>query len=77
MGNNFYEIFVCRRKNCARCKCPKDAHDILHDEWTSVKARLGLKADDAKEPIFEPRDAGYAWAPPGLPRHKVRLVWKL
>ncbi|XP_020280380.1 uncharacterized protein LOC109853064 isoform X1 [Pseudomyrmex gracilis] len=60
------------RKNCARCKCPRENHDVCHEEWVSVRSRLGLKGDESSGPIsVDPREKGLAWAPPGLPWHKV------
>ncbi|XP_014235312.1 prickle planar cell polarity protein 3-A isoform X3 [Trichogramma pretiosum] len=66
------------QKNCSNCKCPREAHDVCHHEWVSVRARLGLKADETPEPAcFDPRDAGLAWAPPGLPLHKVEEYFSM
>ncbi|XP_020280385.1 prickle-like protein 3 isoform X6 [Pseudomyrmex gracilis] len=60
------------KKNCARCKCPRENHDVCHEEWVSVRSRLGLKGDESSGPIsVDPREKGLAWAPPGLPWHKV------
>ncbi|KAJ8669112.1 hypothetical protein QAD02_000371 [Eretmocerus hayati] len=74
-----FELIV--RKNCTSCKCPREAHDVCHDEWVSVRARLGLKADEPTREqnggSFEPRDAGLAWAPPGLPLHKVEEYFSM
>lgn len=45
---------------------------MCHEEWVSVRSRLGLKGDDSTSPVsFHPRAVGLAWAPPGLPAHKV------
>ncbi|XP_034186108.2 four and a half LIM domains protein limpet isoform X5 [Osmia lignaria lignaria] len=63
---------VCRQKNCTSCKCPREAHDVCHEEWVSVRSRLGLKGEESSSPsVFDPRAKGLAWAPPGLPAHKV------
>nr|XP_034186104.1 trichohyalin isoform X1 [Osmia lignaria] len=60
------------RKNCTSCKCPREAHDVCHEEWVSVRSRLGLKGEESSSPsVFDPRAKGLAWAPPGLPAHKV------
>ncbi|XP_015191094.1 PREDICTED: GDNF-inducible zinc finger protein 1 isoform X3 [Polistes dominula] len=66
-----FELIV--RKNCTSCKCPREDHDVCHEEWASVRSRLGLKADESNGlPGFsDPRERGLAWAPPGLPPHKV------
>lgn len=48
---------------------------MCHEEWVSVRARLGLKGDGPNNYIgFEPRERGLAWAPPGLPPNKVILI---
>ncbi|XP_078038825.1 four and a half LIM domains protein limpet isoform X4 [Augochlora pura] len=65
-----FELIV--RKNCTSCKCPREAHDVCHEEWVSVRSRLGLKGEESSSPVgFDPRTKGLAWAPPGLPAHKV------
>ncbi|XP_076281327.1 four and a half LIM domains protein limpet isoform X4 [Lasioglossum baleicum] len=65
-----FELIV--RKNCTSCKCPREAHDVCHEEWVSVRSRLGLKGEESSSPVgFDPRAKGLAWAPPGLPAHKV------
>ncbi|XP_035742502.1 four and a half LIM domains protein 2-like isoform X8 [Vespa mandarinia] len=65
--------YFATRKNCTSCKCPREDHDVCHEEWASVRSRLGLKADESNGlPGFsDPRERGLAWAPPGLPPHKV------
>ncbi|XP_046750963.1 prickle planar cell polarity protein 3-A isoform X2 [Diprion similis] len=66
------------RKNCSSCKCPREAHDVCHEEWVSVRSRLGLKSDGAGGSVaFDPRDMGLAWAPPGLPAHKVEEYFSM
>ncbi|XP_031847933.1 four and a half LIM domains protein limpet isoform X6 [Nomia melanderi] len=60
------------RKNCTSCKCPREAHDVRHEEWVSVRSRLGLKGEESGSSVgFDLRSKGLAWAPPGLPAHKV------
>ena len=45
---------------------------MCHEEWVSVRARLSLKGEDLIVPIgLDARDTSLAWAPPGLPPHKV------
>lgn len=45
---------------------------MCHEEWVSVRSRLGLKGEESSCPAtFDPRGKGLAWAPPGLPAHKV------
>lgn len=66
------DSFLLFRKNCTSCKCPREAHDVCHEEWVSVRSRLGLKGEESSCPAtFDPRGKGLAWAPPGLPAHKV------
>ncbi|XP_034941041.1 prickle planar cell polarity protein 3-A isoform X4 [Chelonus insularis] len=65
-------------KNCTSCKCPKEVHDVCHEEWVSVRARLGLKGEDPNNYVaFDPREKGLAWAPPGLPPHKVEEYFSM
>ncbi|XP_076177271.1 four and a half LIM domains protein limpet isoform X5 [Ptiloglossa arizonensis] len=69
---------VCRLKNCTSCKCPREAHDVCHEEWVSVRSRLGLKGEESLLPIgCDPREMGLAWAPPGLPAHKVEEYFSM
>ncbi|KAL6260543.1 hypothetical protein P5V15_008065 [Pogonomyrmex californicus] len=71
-----FELIV--RKNCTSCKCPREAHDVCHEEWASVRSRLGLKGDESNGPIgVDPRERGLAWAPPGLPSHKVEEYFSM
>ncbi|CAD1479218.1 unnamed protein product, partial [Heterotrigona itama] len=71
-----FELIV--RKNCTSCKCPREAHDVCHEEWASVRSRLGLKGEESSHPIvFDPRAKGLAWAPPGLPAHKVEEYFSM
>ncbi|KAM0737256.1 Four and a half LIM domains protein 2 [Formica fusca] len=66
------------RKNCTSCKCPREAHDVCHEEWVSVRSRLGLKGDESNGPIgVDPRERGLAWAPPGLPSHKIEEYFSM
>lgn len=69
-------IYFSFRKNCTSCKCPRETHDVCHEEWVSVRSRLGLKGDESSGPIgVDPRERGLAWAPPGLPSHKVNIFF--
>ena len=83
-GNNFLiqqkinkvllvlKLIFFYRKNCTSCKCPREAHEVCHEEWVSVRARLGLKGEEPNTSIvFDPREKGFAWTPPGLPAHRV------
>ncbi|XP_076247721.1 four and a half LIM domains protein limpet isoform X5 [Calliopsis andreniformis] len=69
---------VCTVKNCTSCKCPREAHDVCHEEWVSVRSRLGLKGEESSSPVgFDPRSKGLAWAPPGLPAHKIEEYFSM
>jgi hypothetical protein len=64
------------RKTCNSCKCPREAHDVYHEEWVNVRERLGFKppADPDRRPSREKTiSEGFSWVPPGLPSHKVRV----
>lgn len=65
------------RKTCGSCKCTKDSHDVLHEEWVNVRDRLGFKpVQDPDKRVSKERSysQGYSWVPPGLPSHKVSVV---
>ncbi|XP_044010897.1 prickle planar cell polarity protein 3-A isoform X3 [Aphidius gifuensis] len=65
-------------KNCTSCKCPKESHDVCHEEWVSVRARLGLKGEGPNNHVgLDPRERGLAWAPPGLSPNKVDEYFSL
>ncbi|KAF2343343.1 hypothetical protein FHG87_025901, partial [Trinorchestia longiramus] len=59
----------CCRKTCQSCKCTRELHDVYHEDWVSVKERLGL-ADNAsnRERCLQ---EGYSWVPPGLTSEQV------
>lgn len=68
----------CCRKTCHSCKCPREAHDVYHEEWVNVRERLGFRLDVDQDPDKPTRGSkersqaeGYSWVPPGLPSHKV------
>uniref|UniRef100_A0A0K8TEX0 Four and a half LIM domains protein 2 n=1 Tax=Lygus hesperus TaxID=30085 RepID=A0A0K8TEX0_LYGHE len=65
------------RKTCNSCKCPRESHDVFHEEWVNVRERLGIGQDQDK---WGSRDRvisqGLAWAPPGLPPYKVDQYFK-
>ncbi|XP_026671258.1 four and a half LIM domains protein 2 isoform X7 [Ceratina calcarata] len=65
------------RKNCTSCKCPREAHDVCHEEWASVRSRLGLKGEESPSQTVHPRSMGLAWTPPGLPPHKVEEYFSM
>lgn len=45
---------------------------MCHEEWVSVRARLGLKGEGPNNHVgLDPRERGLAWAPPGLSPNKV------
>ncbi|XP_018016419.2 uncharacterized protein LOC108673145 [Hyalella azteca] len=56
-------------KTCQSCKCTRELHDVYHEDWVSVKERLGL-ADNAsnRERCLQ---EGYSWVPPGLTSEQI------
>ncbi|XP_026671257.1 prickle planar cell polarity protein 3 isoform X5 [Ceratina calcarata] len=69
--------YVYTLKNCTSCKCPREAHDVCHEEWASVRSRLGLKGEESPSQTVHPRSMGLAWTPPGLPPHKVEEYFSM
>uniref|UniRef100_T1J1G8 LIM zinc-binding domain-containing protein n=1 Tax=Strigamia maritima TaxID=126957 RepID=T1J1G8_STRMM len=62
------------RKVCSNCKCPREAHDVYHEEFVNVRERIGFKChpDPNRRPSKErSRQEGYSWIPPGLDSDKV------
>ncbi|CAG7724736.1 unnamed protein product [Allacma fusca] len=75
-----YELIV--RKTCNSCKCPKDSHDLFHDEWINIRDRLGLASNNT-DPIQRlsslrppPLHQGFSWAPPNLTPNQVGEYYK-
>ncbi|XP_014242506.1 prickle planar cell polarity protein 3-A isoform X4 [Cimex lectularius] len=70
---------LAHMKTCNSCKCPRETHDVYHEEWVNVRERLGLGSDEKKDK-WTSRDRmisqGLAWAPPGLPPYKVDQYFK-
>lgn len=67
----------CFRKTCNSCKCPRESHEVYHEEWVNVRERLGFKPPvDPDKRVSRDRShsEGYSWVPPGLPSHKVCSV---
>lgn len=67
---NNYHLLINRhlfhfRKTCQSCKCPREAHAIYQEQATSVRERLGFKAEALTSGI-DPRQLGYTWVPPGV-----------
>ncbi|KAF6212014.1 hypothetical protein GE061_012532 [Apolygus lucorum] len=79
-GKVFDQTELCQlivRKTCNSCKCPRESHDVFHEEWVNVRERLGIGQDQDK---WGSRDRvisqGLSWAPPGLPPYKVDQYYK-
>lgn len=53
------------RKTCQACKCPRENHEIYHEQLLNVKERLGFKID-SKTSQIEPKKLGFTWTPPGI-----------
>ncbi|KAJ1522873.1 hypothetical protein ONE63_002017 [Megalurothrips usitatus] len=65
-----YELII--RKTCQSCRCPREAHDVYHEEWVNVRERLGFRSDlDQRGSKERSQAEGYSWVPPGLPSHKI------
>ncbi|KAG5677500.1 hypothetical protein PVAND_007257 [Polypedilum vanderplanki] len=63
---NQQEIFdLIVRKTCQACKCPRENHEIYHEQLQNVKERLGMKLD-SKTSQIDPKKLGYTWTPPGI-----------
>lgn len=61
-------LFVTRNV-CQECKCPREAHDIYHEDFVNIRERLGW--EEPSDPDLQcDKDkslkAGYTWIPPGL-----------
>ncbi|XP_076331853.1 four and a half LIM domains protein 3-like isoform X3 [Tachypleus tridentatus] len=62
------------RKVCNNCKCPREAHDVYHEEFVNVRDRIGIKsAPDPTKTVSKEKtlQEGYSWCPPGLSSDKV------
>lgn len=57
--------FVCDRKTCLACKCPRETHAIYQEQLTSVKERLGFKPS-TNISTLDAKQSGYTWIPPGI-----------
>lgn len=53
------------RKTCQACKCPRENHEIYHEQLQNVRERLGYKID-SKTSQIEPKKLGFTWTPPGI-----------
>ncbi|KAL7048974.1 hypothetical protein ACKWTF_003557 [Chironomus riparius] len=63
---NQQEIFdLIVRKTCQACKCPRENHEIYHEQLQNVKERLGFKID-SKTSQIDAKKLGYTWTPPGI-----------
>ncbi len=61
---------------CNNCKCPRESHDVYHEEFVDVRDRIGFKSNECgcKERTLQ---EGYSWVPPGLASDKVYKTVKL
>ncbi|GBN86166.1 hypothetical protein AVEN_58163-1 [Araneus ventricosus] len=59
---------------CNNCKCPREAHDVCHEEFVNVCDRIGFQPspEPSRHPISKEKtlSAGYSWVPPGLSSEK-------
>ncbi|XP_015793887.1 four and a half LIM domains protein 2 isoform X2 [Tetranychus urticae] len=58
-------------KICRTCKCPREAHNLSHQDYVDVRNRIGLK----KGTLFDTKEitlrSGYSWVPPGLTSDQI------
>ncbi|XP_023240313.1 prickle planar cell polarity protein 3-A-like isoform X1 [Centruroides sculpturatus] len=62
------------RTICNNCKCPRETHDLYHEEFVIVRNRIGLKNPQDPNKVVSKRrtlEEGYSWIPPGLNSEKV------
>ena len=63
------------RTVCNNCKCPREAHDVCHEEFVNVCDRIGFQPspEPSRHPISKEKtlSEGYSWVPPGLSSYKV------
>ncbi|CAH0387151.1 unnamed protein product [Bemisia tabaci] len=66
-GKVFDQIQLCEliiRKTCNSCKCPRESHNVYHEEWVNVRERIGFKtpANGDRLPSKELcLNEGYSW----------------
>ncbi|XP_065331707.1 four and a half LIM domains protein 2 isoform X3 [Cloeon dipterum] len=64
------------RKSCSTCKCPRESHDVFHEEWVNVKDRIGCKVHLNSDLKLSTREQsisqGYSWIPGGLTPNYVQ-----
>ncbi|CAN7982529.1 unnamed protein product, partial [Ixodes pacificus] len=59
-------------KVCNNCKCPRESHDVYHEEFVNVRDRIGIKPDPSNQTSKEKTlQEGYSWVPPGLSSAKI------
>ncbi|KAL1138613.1 hypothetical protein AAG570_008676 [Ranatra chinensis] len=81
-GKVFNQTELCQLivgKTCNSCKCPRDGHDVYHEEWVNVRDRLGYKTQadiDTKSTRERCINQGFAWIPPNLTQLKVEQYFK-
>ncbi|GFR32615.1 prickle planar cell polarity protein 3 [Trichonephila clavata] len=60
---------------CNNCKCPREAHDVCHEEFVNVCDRIGFQPspEPSRHPISKERtlSTGYSWVPPGLSNERI------
>nr|XP_002731816.2 PREDICTED: prickle-like protein 3-like [Saccoglossus kowalevskii] len=62
------------RKNCLNCRCLRIEHDIIHDNYVTVKEHMGLTSsedDSTKEEKERSVSHGYSWVPAQLDSEKI------
>ncbi|XP_074640636.1 testin-like [Tubulanus polymorphus] len=63
------------RNICQSCKCPREVHDVYHEDYVNIRDRLGWQreGDTKSRRISQEQilDYGYTWVPPGISKFKI------
>ncbi|KAG8198196.1 hypothetical protein JTE90_015294 [Oedothorax gibbosus] len=63
------------RTVCTHCKCPRELHDVCHEEFVNVCDRIGFQPspEPSRHPISKEKtlSEGYSWVPPGISSQKI------
>ncbi|RWS27718.1 four and a half LIM domains protein 2-like isoform X2 [Leptotrombidium deliense] len=79
--NRVHTMCDCNPKVCNNCKCPRESHDIYHEEYVDVRNRIGLKAttttaSNSGDCRDKSSQQGYSWVPPGITSDKVEVYFR-
>lgn len=62
------------RNICQHCKCPRELHDLYHEDFVNIRDRIGWGSPtDAALQVNREKtlNMGYTWVPTGLSKEKV------